>query len=542
MMRFFLLACLASISISIVAQETALELNPVTVTATLQPSQASRTGRNIVSIKGNHFDKLPVHSLDDLLRYIPGIEVQMRGPAGSQSDIVLRGGTFQQVLVLLDGIRLNDPNTGHFNGYIPISPSEIERIEVLKGASSAIYGSEAVGGVINIITKSFAARKNKQILAVKASATGGEYELLNVQAGMFYQRGNTAIGAGVLSNNSEGQLQRGTRGFFHNHTASVSFRQFIGSNWSIALRSSLDQRRFGAQNFYTSFVSDTANEKVTTNWNQASFGFEKGRHRVSLDMGYKFVRDIYRFNPKATSNNNRSNLLQVLAVDHFKMTDATTISSGIQYQNRNISSNDRGVHHLNQLAGFVILQQQFHAFTISPSARIDYSEGRGTEFIPQVNLSWQQQKFQIRGSLGKTIRDADFTERYNNYNKTLVTGGSIGNPNLEAERSFSYEAGADYFFNSRVKISVTGFQRHQSNLVDWVTTPYSEMPRKDNLSPTGTYALARNIAKVRTKGVEADVQVNGKNYFTTLGLIWMESKSSSSIPSFLYFLACPVYG
>ena len=142
-------------------QETTLD--PVTITATLNPSPASKTGRNIVTVTGEMFNKLPVHSLDDLLRYLPGIEVQQRGPAGSQSDIVLRGGTFQQVLVIIDGLRINDPNSGHFTSYIPIAPAEIERIEILKGASSAIYGSEAVGGVINIITKSFAARKNQQI-------------------------------------------------------------------------------------------------------------------------------------------------------------------------------------------------------------------------------------------------------------------------------------------------------------------------------------------------------------------------------------------
>jgi vitamin B12 transporter len=131
------------------AQEVSLD--PVTVTSTLLEKRASETGRNIAVIKGDYFQSLPVHSIDDLLRYVPGLEIQARGPMGAQSDIVLRGGTFQQVLVILDGVRINDPNTGHFNSYIPIAPSEIERIEVLKGASSAMYGSEAVGGVVAVI-------------------------------------------------------------------------------------------------------------------------------------------------------------------------------------------------------------------------------------------------------------------------------------------------------------------------------------------------------------------------------------------------------
>jgi iron complex outermembrane receptor protein len=135
-----------------------ISLDPVTVTSSMIEKRASETGRNIAVIKGDYFKNLPVNSVDDLLRYVPGVEIQARGSMGSQSDIVLRGGTFQQVLVVVDGLRLNDPNTGHFSSYIPIVPSEIERIEVLKGASSAIYGSEAVGGVIHVITKTFAAR------------------------------------------------------------------------------------------------------------------------------------------------------------------------------------------------------------------------------------------------------------------------------------------------------------------------------------------------------------------------------------------------
>src|SRR5690606_24554045 len=135
---------------------------------------------------------LPVRSIDELLRYIPGVEVQLRGPMGAQSDIVMRGGTFQQVLVILDGMRLNDPNTGHFNSYIPIAPAEIDRIEILKGASSAIYGSEAVGGVIHIISRSFASKKGitKKELSLQGSV--GEYDLYSAQAGGYYQSGNTA--------------------------------------------------------------------------------------------------------------------------------------------------------------------------------------------------------------------------------------------------------------------------------------------------------------------------------------------------------------
>ena len=174
---------------------------------------------------------------------------------------------------------------------------------------------------------------------------------------------------------------------------------------------------------------------------------------------------------------------------------------------------------------------------ISPAFRTEWNENSGWEFVPQLNLSYRTDQFQLRASGGKTIRDADFTERYNNYNKAFVANGRIGNPDLEAENSWSYEAGADYFLNNELKLSGSFFKRHHKELIDYVPTPYSEMPRKVNLSPTGTYALAKNISKVNTTGVETELQYvkrleNRQQIWATLGLVWLESKSSEATPSF----------
>lgn len=513
------------------------ELDPVTITASLHPIPVSGTGRNIATIQGEHFQKFPIHSIDELLRYVPGMEIQSRGPQGSQSDIVLRGATFQQSLVLLDGIRLNDPNTGHFSSYIPISPAEIDRIEVLKGASSGIYGSEAVGGVINIISKSFAARKNLIRKQLSVSASGGEYDLLNIHAGGFVQHNNTAIGGGVLMNKSEGQVQRGTRGFFNNRTASLSIKQYINEHWSIAIRTALDERKFSAQNFYTTFASDTANEKVNTLWNQARLQYQEGKHNVSIDAGFKSVKDIYQYNPVSVANNNRSDLWQLVVTDNIRISERSLFSTGIQYINKKIRSNDRGDHKLDQAAAFFILNQKFSDLSVSPSLRFDWTSNRGLELVPQVNFSYHKNNYQLRASLGKTIRDADFTELYNNYNKTFVSGGSVGNPDLVSERSINYEIGADIFSISRFKISASLFQRRQEQLIDWITTPYAEMPRKSNLSPTGTFALAKNIAKVNTSGIELDIQyrhsfATNRSVFLSAGLLWLDTEIKNAMPSF----------
>lgn len=536
-MKKLLTAFAIALSFYAIGQEEETVLDPVTVSASLVPKPASQTGRNIITIKGEEFSNLPVNSIDELLRYLPGVEVQMRGPMGSQSDIVIRGGTFQQILVIMDGVRLNDPNTGHFSSYIPIVPSEIERIEILKGASSAIYGSEAVGGVINIITRTFAAKKSQPKLKLNADGMIGEYALVNANMGAILQGNRSAIAGGLLTNNTKGQLQRGARGYAYNNTASLSFNHYLNDKWQVAVRGSYDNRDFSAQNFYTTFASDTATETVKTIWTQARISYTGEKHHVAVDAGWKNVQDNFLYNKLSIENENKSSLFQTTISDEWRAGATTTLINGVQVINKGIRSNDRGNHHLFQTAAFFILHQSFNNFTFNPALRIDWNERRGTELVPQVNLSWKKNKLQFRGSAGKTIRDADFTERYNNYNKPIVTGGSIGNPALEAERSFSYEAGLDYFISARFKMAGTFFQRYQKGVIDYVPTPYDQMPRKDNLVAGNSYALAKNIARVNTTGGELDIQYQqnfskANKLYSAIGIVWMNSESSNAVKSF----------
>jgi vitamin B12 transporter len=266
--------------------------------------------------------------------------------------------------------------------------------------------------------------------------------------------------------------------------------------------------------------------------------YNRKKGRVSLNIGYKDLDDEYKFNSGLTPNKNNSKLTQALLTDEWKLKEKTTITSGLQYINKKITSNDRGNHEINQAAGFAVLSQEIATyFFVSPAVRLDYSEGYGWELDPQINLSFRKDNLQLRGSAGRTIRDADFTERYNNYNKTFVSSGSIGNPDLDAEHSFSYEAGADYFLLNDLKLSATYFKRDQKEVIDYVPTPYADMPRKTNLSPTGSYALAKNISKVNTKGFETEIQYskqlkNQQQVWATVGLTWLNDKSSSATPSF----------
>lgn len=537
-MRFILSIFPLFVVITISAQEKEIELDPITVTASLTPLNSSKTGRNLLIVKGDQLARLPVNSIDELIRYLPGLEVQSRGPMGVQSNITIRGGTFQQVLVILDGIRLNDPLSGHFNSYIPISPAEIDRIEILKGASSAIYGTEAVGGVVNIITKSFSALKGKQQQRLNAQVSTGEFGLRNAQAGFYWQKNKTSVGGGILQNVADGQQLRGSKGFFNLTTVSLSAKQFLSEAASVSYRFAYDDRNFSAQNFYSQLLSDTATENVVTRWHQLNYSVQKKKHKFTFDAGWKEASDKFQIRKSSIANTNYSKILQALAIHTYQINDKSSLTSGWQLINRSVKSNNRGNHQVLSTGAFVLLNQRVgEHFNINPSLRFDWNEKAGFELVPQLNLSYRHKDLLLRGSAGRSTRDADFTERFNNYQPALVGAGNrIGNPDLNAETSFSYEAGADYFVSTNFKISAGWFRRFHNGLIDYVLTPYAQMPRQVNLVQGGNYSLAKNIAKVNTRGAEFDVQYNhlfdvNHRIILSMGAIIMKSTSSDTVPS-----------
>jgi iron complex outermembrane receptor protein len=522
--------------------QTNIDLSSVSITTSRIAQKTNETGRSISIIEGSMFQQLPVHSIDELLKFVPGVEVQSRGPMGAQSDIVLRGGTYQQVLVLLDGIKVNDPITGHFSSYIPIAPAEIERIEILRGPAAAIYGAEAVGGVIHVISKTFNQYQDTAATKGFVTLTGGEYNLFAADAGLRItgQKANGNIG--ILSNSTTGQYLRGKdRGYIYNHTLSGSVAFKLAQNWQLSLRSSYDNRDFAAQNFYTTFISDTATEQVKSLWNQAQLRKETKTSTHQFDAVYKQTSDFYRYNTSSIANENDSRFIMAQYINTHQFNEHFSSSSGAQMAQRSILSNDRGNHQTAQGALFATVLYKQKSWRMSTSLRSDFDQQYGFAILPQLNLSYVLQNITLRANAGKATRSADFTERYNNYNKKFVKGGSVGNPHLEAEKSWSYEVGAIARLGNSFSINSSLFLRNQNDVIDWVNTPFSEMPRKTNLDSVGVYALAKNIKKLYTKGAEIELIYQKKigsqhTLNINVGGTFIHSESNDPNPSF-YIIA-----
>ncbi|MGI8892940.1 MAG: TonB-dependent receptor plug domain-containing protein [Bacteroidia bacterium] len=491
------------------SQQYVQHFDTVTIVSVRIPQKIYQTGRHILIIESEQINKLPVSNLDELLRYLPGIEVQSRGSFGVQSDIILRGSTFSQVLVMLDGVRLNDPLTAHFNSNIPISLSEIDRIEVIHGPASAMYGADAMGGVINIISKTFSRIHLNDQFNTDFELKFGEFNYTGTNAGFFYKKNKIRAGFGITTNESDGQqLPSGLYSFFNNKTASGSFSFPLSGKMHLMLRSGYDNRDFNAQYFYTRSIFDLSEEKITGIWNQSKLIYSGDKSKIWIDAAFKYNEDWFLFNPAFPPANQHITKQFTIKANHLRsLSEKIDFIAGIQTGEKYIRSNDRGNHSNNNYA--VYTQFNYKPITklnIGTSLRADYDENYGTELLPQLSTSYHIDKFTVRIAGGRSIRAADYTERFisTNLKGPLPAGRNIGNPDLLAESAWSAETGFDYYPANGIKLSATGFYRKGSNVIDYVTTPYQSIPNNNNLTSGASYFYPKNIAEVLTSGVQIE--------------------------------------
>ena len=402
-----------------VPADTARRLDEVTVYATRLGQLAGQSGRYVTVVPGAALSRYPVASLDDLLRLLPNIEMQGRGSFGTQTDITLRGSTFNQVLILLDGMRLNDPLTGHFNGYFPITPAEIEQLEVVRGPGAALYGPDAVGGFINIVTKAFAATHRPDGTELAGTFLAGEYGLKSTNAGFYGQDKGLRLAGGILNNTASGQLLNlpgGLRNDFKLNTYSLSGAYQLTEKFSAAARASFDRREFNAQNFYTTNAGDRARETTSRDWYQGQLRYEwNARARTELQVVGTASTDLYVYVPTSAASDHLLHYFNVQGQHQIQLSEKVRATLGGQADRRAVQSNDRGDHAVWHAGAFAVaLLAPTPGLNITAALRLDHDQNYGTEVVPQLNASQQVgERLTVRGAVGRAIRAPNFTEQYN---------------------------------------------------------------------------------------------------------------------------------
>ncbi|MBJ6109962.1 TonB-dependent receptor [Hymenobacter sp. BT523] len=495
--------------------DSARSLREVTVYGSRLNQVAGQTGRYVSVIPGRTLSQYPVASLDDLLRLLPALEVQSRGNFGTQADITLRGSTFNQVLILLDGMRLNDPLTGHFAGYFPIAPAEIEQIEVVRGPGAALYGPDAVGGFVNIVTKTFAATHRPDALELGGTFLAGEYDLKSTNAGFYGQEKGLRLAGGILNNTASGQqlnLPGGGRNDFKLNTYSLSGAYQISDKLSAAARASFDRRDYNAQNFYTTAAGDRARETTARDWYQGQLRYDwSARARTELQLVSTASTDYYLYTPASVASSHLMHYLNVQGQHQLTFSDKVRLTLGGQADRRAVRSNDQGRHAVWHQGAFAVAGlTPTPGLSLTAALRLDHDQAYGTEVVPQLTASQQVgEKLTVRGAVGRAIRAANFTEQYYSSIRpgTVPSGFNIGNPNLSAERTWSYEGGLDFQPLPVLTLRATYFNRYGRNLIDYVGQSGSQVIETTgltNLNPAATYRLAQNLFAVTTQGLELE--------------------------------------
>lgn len=523
------------------------ELDQVTVRQTWP--RVNEASRQTIRVDAEMIRDLPVRDLGDLLKFLPGVEMKQRGPFGTQADVSLRGTTFNQVLVLIDGMPVNDPLTGHFNMNLPILIGDIASVEIIMGPASSLYGPDAVGGVINIVTNSFRYKLNDSTLRVRGDVTGGQFGLFGSE---LIGRTGSGFTMGARLLNSSGQDLNGSdaRSYFKQHGFMLSKVSRLGKHWILKARVNYDYRDFDARYYYTNSTFDQSVEKVRRVWGQTELRrYWKNGSNSSLSIAHVSTQDSFIFNRLFTPNLHNAETSRARIYHQFKSGLQGNVSIGADAERVQVKSNDRGDHTLYHTGIFGIWKLNLkQGFQMQMSSRLDYENTYDLQFVPQFDVHKEMKRWTWYFNAGRSIRSADLTERYvsNNLPGPLPEGRNLGNPELVAENYWNVEMGSSLDFAYEFELDGGVFLREASNMIDFVYTEGRSIETTTNIADTSSYFYTRNIESLTMLGSHIDLSyrsasnrkyqangVIGVQYLTELGDANSASKYVSTYANWL---------
>jgi iron complex outermembrane recepter protein len=461
----------------------------VVVTATATPVGFAEVARSVVVLTREQIQRLPVRSVAELLAYVATVDVRTRGPAGLQADFSVRGASFGQTLVLVDGIRLNNPQSGHHNSDIPVLVQDIERVELLAGAGASLHGADAFGGAINIIT-----RRDGRTRQGSISAGGDGFVDGHVTADV--PAGGRAISLGAGFSRSDGFAA--DRDF---RTVTAGIRAPFGSRSHVTL-AHVD-KDFGAAGFYGPSPSRewTAQTMVSADHVlEARGGWQPTLRGSYRTHGDRFLWDARR--PGQFENRHRTHM----TVGSFRadriFSERTRLHVGADGGNDWISSSNLGEHTIGR--GSVLAEIRHRAGTrasLTSGLRYDGYTRFGSSLSPSVAASlWISAPVKLRASAGHAFRVPTFTELY------YTDPGHRAVADLRPERGWTYEAGADWMPAPGWVASATTFLRRDRDVIDWVRDTPTERWRTANVQRLRTVGLEFGARRVLPGGGTVDLQ------------------------------------
>ncbi len=508
-----------------------ITLDQLIITADRTPVMFEQLKRSIQVISRKEIERMPVRNISELISYAMNTDVRSRGSFGMQADINIRGGSFDQTLVLLNGMNISDPQTGHHNMDIPVDLSGINRIEILKGPGARVFGPNAFNGVINIITN----QKVDDQLSV--SAMGGQFGLYSLSASIIKGFGNTTHNLQISKSGSDGFADNTdfkTLNLFYSGTA--------GKTQKLEYQATFMKKAFGANSFYTPKYPDQFESTKTV---FASIRYKTGFKGFSPSFYFRRHYDEFRlFRDEApswytTHNYHYTDVAGSNANISFTSGNHSKLSVGYDVRHELIRSNKlgdsladpipvKGVEGTFYTLGkartsaglFVEESLNWSKFSVSTGLLASYLTALPGKvaLYPGIDAAYQINKtFRIYGTANRTLRLPTFTDLY--YNDP----SSKGDPNLKPEEAITIEAGLK-FNKPGIIASAAVFKRYGKNMIDWV--------KLQNQDPW----QAMNLTQINVAGFETSLTINmeklsGNQSFlksVTLNYAYLKADKSSN--------------
>ena len=488
--NYFLVLC---ISLHAFSQEKTQELDSIVINSTRISLPFKKNSRTINIITAKDIKNSAATNVADLLQQVTGVDVRRRGTGGGQSDLYIRGGGFDQTLLLIDGIKMDDAQTGHhtMNAALPIEV--IERIEIIKGPAARIFGQNAFTGAINIVTKK---RLNNK---VSINVEAGSFGQLNGSVTLGKETENSSIIAHVGALTSDGYRNNSD----YNNQNYFLKGIFNKKKQPIEVIATFFDKKFGAENFYTTNVTFNEYEETQNSLIGVSTTFKSNKFNVTPRIYWRRGQDMFllrRDDPGFYRNFHITNKIGVETNASYT-SDIGITGFGVDFSRFSIQSNNLG-ERVRTMVNF-FLEQRFKlgSFDITPGIAATYFSDFKFNAFPGLDIGVQiSDKVRLYGNVGYTFRAPTFTDLY--YSDPATSG----NPNLEPEKAFAQEIGLNYS-DDKFSGSLAIFNRDSEDLIDYV---------RQNTSVN--IFTAANIAEVSTQGVEFESAYNFKmnNYNQTI--------------------------
>lgn len=466
---------------------TVQNLDSIVISSTRIDIPVKKNSRTITVITSSEIKNSAAINVTDLLQQFTGVDIRRRGTGGSQADLQIRGGSFDQTLLLVDGIKMDDAQTGHhtMNAALPIEV--IERIEIIKGPAARVFGQNAFTGAINIVTKS----SLNNIVST------------NLETGSFGQfNGSVTIGGDL--NNSSHIVHAGkvTSQGYRINTDYDNSNFFVKSVFNkkqqpIEMLATFFDRKFGAQNFYTTNSTFFEYEETQNSVLAFTTKFNSERFKIQPRVYWKRNQDMFllrREEPSFYRNFHISHKIGAEANASYNSKLGVT-GFGVDMSKIYIRSNNLGKR--NRFMANVFVEHQFkianNKLDITPGVALTYFSDFKFNAFPGIDFGYKiSDRFRAYGNVGYTYRIPTYTDLY--YSDPATSG----NPDLEPEKAFGQEIGIKYIA-PKLSVSLAVFNRDAENLIDYI---------RPNV--TNGVFTATNITEVNTKGLEFDAAYNFK--------------------------------